>query len=483
MLQIDLRSAARIAARIAVWLAAALLLLMLAWVLSNLRDIDPVPRPNVLALPAPKLPDERNAFFALAGLRAAADKEPESAGKAAWLARLHFATHTTPAAMDAAAPTLVLAERQALGTLLPGPHGPPWVCSGNGGDCTQLWIDKADALDTQSKALSIAGQRCERLLDNAFAFEERLPTNFSAAAPIAPHLSNASLCSQWLRIAAVLAWVNKRPTDAAASLERADRLSRALLAGSHSLIAQVVALRIARDTLATISTLAARDPAMATALAPLLAPWPDQSLAVKRWIAVESAFQQDMVGQASAECAAPLDLPNDSDATLPRLGQSATAWLCRHRIGWHPERMRAALDNRWLLLHERMAAGLPTTLALEAADAKTAEAHSVLGLLTWRNTFGNAVLAIGDGAFRSYLARHADLELHREAALLALQAAPITPPERAAWTLRQSLSPLAQGRLNWDAAGRTLSARTWQQEYAGGAGFNAERDAIRITLP
>ena len=34
----------------------------------------------------------------------------------------------------------------------------------------------------------------------------------------------------------------------------------------------------------------------------------------------------------------------------------------------------------------------------------------------------------------------------------------------------------------WDAEGRTLSARTLQQEYAGGAGFNAERDAIRITF-
>lgn len=483
MLRVNVRSAARVAGFALFWLAAGLLLIVLAWVLSNLRDIDPAPRPDVLALPKPQLPDEGNAFFALVGLRAAADREPAAAGRAAWLARLKFTMRPTQAETDAVARTFQLAEQQALGPLQPAPSGPPWVCSTSYGDCTHAWIDKAEALDAQRKPLAIAGQRCEQMLDEGFEFEERLPADFSPAAPIAPHLANASFCSRWLRSAAVLSWLQKHPIEAVASLARADRLSRALLAGSHTLIAQMIALRVARDTLATISTLAARDAAMATALAPLLAPWPDQSQAVLRWIATESAFQQGMVGQASAECAAPLDLPNDSDAMLPRLAQATTAWLCRHRIGWHPERMRVTLDERWLLLHDRMAAGLPTTLALEATDATTAEAQSVLSLLTWRNTFGNAVLAIGGGAYRSNLARHADLDLHREAAVLAIAAAPITPPERATWTSRQVQSPLAQGRLSWNAEGHTLSARTWQQEYAGVVGFNAERDAIRITFP
>lgn len=483
MPRINPRSAARIAGLALFWLAAALLLIVVAWVLSNLRDIDPVPRPAVLALPKPQLPDEGNAFFALVGLRAAADKEPAAAGRAAWLAHLKFTMPPTQAHADAVARSFQLAEQQALGPLLLAPSGPPWVCSSSYGDCTNAWIDGAEALDAQRKSLAIAGQRCEQMLDEGFEFEERLPADFSPAAAIAPHLANASFCSRWLRSAAVLSWLDKRPIEALASLARADRFSRALLAGSHTLIAQMIALRVARDTLATISTLAGRDKSMATALAPLLAPWPDQSQAVLRWIATESTCQQDMVGQASAECVASPELPNDSGAVLPRLAQSATAWLCGHRVGWHPERMRATLDERWLLLHERMAAGLAASLALEAADAKAAEARSVLGLLTWRNTFGSAVLAIGDGAYRGYLARHADLELHREAVVLAIEAAPIAPPERATWTSRHAQSPLAQDRLSWDAEGLTLSARTWQQEYAGGAGFNAERDAIRITFP
>ena len=72
------------------WLAGALFLLVAAWVLSNLNDIDPVPRPAVLALPAPRLAEANNAFFALVGLRAQADRDAAVVGRALW--RLREAT-------------------------------------------------------------------------------------------------------------------------------------------------------------------------------------------------------------------------------------------------------------------------------------------------------------------------------------------------------------------------------------------------------
>ena len=90
------RRALRLAALTSGGLIGASLVLLLAWVLSNLRDIDPQPRHAALALPAPQMPDEGNSFFAWVGLQAAADRDPAAAGRASWQAQLDFARRPRP---------------------------------------------------------------------------------------------------------------------------------------------------------------------------------------------------------------------------------------------------------------------------------------------------------------------------------------------------------------------------------------------------
>lgn len=484
MLRTDARRALRFVARGLAWLTGGVLLLALAWVLSNLRDIEPAPRPAALALPAPQLRDEANAFFALVGLNAGADRDPAVAGRALWRSRLAFAALPHDQRyVKAAGEAMVRSEREALGSGLPSLAGAPLMCDANHSNCAAQWIAQADALAAQRQTHATLGARCEQLLDKSFAFEEKLPPLQSAADPLAPHISGAASCSKWLLGGAVMAWTQQRPGLAVVLLTQADRLNRALLAGSHSLVAQMIALRLARQTLNAVVTLAVRDPALAGALAPLLAPGPDQVQAVRRWIAVEAAFQQGMLREVSRTCLAIDDVVDrDSLSWGERLGGSLNRLVCRHRIGWHPERTQVAFDARWLGLMAALDDGLPAAIGHQAVAAKDAAAST---WLTWRNPVGNILMVVGEPAYVGYLTRHADLELHRETAALALaaQASGTAPAERSAWLVRQPHSALARGRIEWDAGGLALTARTWQQEYAGAAGFNPERDAIRVALP
>ena len=106
-------------------------------------------------------------------------------------------------------------------------------------------------------------------------------------------------------------------------------------------------------------------------------------------------------------------------------------------------------------------------------------------MLRWRNTFGEAWIEAGLGGASTYLARHADHELHREATalVLALQRQRIPAAQRAEATRRSTVaSDLLKERLSWDATGRTLNVRTWRAEMPG-AGFSERRDAITFTWP
>ena len=483
MPRIDARRVLRFVARGLAWLTGGVLLVALAWVLSNLRDIEPAARPALLALPAPQLRDEANAFFALVGLNAGADRDPAVAGRALWRSQLAFAALAQEQRyLKAAGEAMVRSEQDAQGSRLPGLSGVPLLCDTDRSGCAEQWIAQADALAVQRQTHATLGARCEQLLDKSFALEERLPPFQSAADPLAAHSSGAASCSKWLLSGAVLAWTQQRPGQAVALLTQADRLNRALLAGSHSLIAQLVAQRLAHQTLNAVVTLAVRDPALASALAPVLAPGPDQAQAVRRWIAVEAAFQRGAIDDVSRSCLTLMDVVGrDQVSFWDGLVGSLDRLACRHRIGWHPERTLAVLDARWLDLVAALDSGLPAAIGHQAAAAQAAAAGP---RLTWRNPVGNLMLAVSESTYVRYLTRHADLELHREAAALALaaQTAGIAPAERGAWLVRQPQSALARGRIEWDASGLALTTRPWQQEYAGAA-FNPGRDAIRIAWP
>ena len=86
--------------------------------------------------------------------------------------------------------------------------------------------------------------------------------------------------------------------------------------------------------------------------------------------------------------------------------------------------------------------------------------------------------------YTPYLARWADLELHRAAvaAVLAMQRERIAPAQRAAWLRAKPVTEGWRDRATLSADGAQLTLRTWQSEVSSG-GFNAARDGIAISWP
>ena len=190
--------------------------------------------------------------------------------------------------------------------------------------------------------------------------------------------------------------------------------------------------------------------------------------------------------ELAAECRIGGDLlaGQEGEDAGTSLGAQVGTWLCRHRIGWHPQRQRQAIDQQWLELLAKTDGGLPEALNLLKRDRASQEEVGVLGALAWQNTLGNIVLAVANPAFDDYLARQVDLDLHREAVVLALaaQTAKVEPAQRSVWSEQQALSPMARNRLSWSDGGSSLEGRTW---YAPGVAHvaQARRFDIRITWP
>jgi hypothetical protein len=104
--------------------------------------------------------------------------------------------------------------------------------------------------------------------------------------------------------------------------------------------------------------------------------------------------------------------------------------------------------------------------------------------VTWVNPVGSVLVNVALPSFAGYLARQADLALHRETAAVAVTAASADVPsaERRAWLAQQPLSPLARERIAWSDDGLALVARTWQETSVPHV-QPPPRDAIRIPLP
>ncbi len=437
-------------------LAAALLALLLAaaWVLTNLSDAAPTPRPAELALPQPRLAPERNAAFVLLGLHAAADRDAGRAGREVWALRQKAGNGPEPAALAA--------QQAALtGTPLAQPQGAPWDCNALAEDCVAVYRDRADALAVQRQVVAAQGARCDALVDSAqpdkaLSLEELLPAAWTPTAELASHLDAANVCAQWFNTGAVLAHRQGRRDEALRLLARSSQWHRTLIAGSHTLLAQMSAHDMARRYLRVVSGLAAQEPALAAQLLPLAASFGAPEQLARRWVVTEAAFSHGAFR-----------------ATAP----AAEGWSLQ-RLLWQRERTLQLMDQQWLGLLKRVDAGLPGALA------STGPEDDPSWLRGWRNPAGRAQVDLARPAYNGYLARHLDLELHREAAALALnvQRLAIAPAARADWARQQALSPALQQRLSWSADGRTLSVRKWSADSEP-AGQPAEpRHRIDITL-
>jgi len=462
------------------------LLVMLAWVLSNLGDIAPVPQPAALALPAPELRDEGNGFFALVGLNAQAGRDPASAGRAVWLANRDWA-----AAMPSnrvGLPTELAqrddADKQAMGERLQGFVAAPAVCNAEDIDCAEQWLRASSELAAQRDRNALQGARCEALLGNGFAFEEPRQAPHGLAQELAEHASGASFCSAWLRSGAVLAWQQSRRAQALVLLQQSARLDTALLEGGITHINQMVALRLTRNTQEGALALGLRDPDFARELLPLFSPVPDLIGPVRRWMVHESNFGRMALAGLDA-C-----LSSGNSALYPQPGwvssvvEDAFSALACRQIGWHPQRTQAAADARWLDMLQGLDHGLSGALQHLDAMRQAQDQRSLWARLAWRNSIGVALLAAnGQASWAGSLARRADVELHRQATLLALKAAAERVPaaERAAWSQRQDLSADLRERLLWDANGQAFSVRPWQGTL--GTAPVDPRVALRIVWP
>lgn len=459
-----------------------LLAVATAWLLSNRSDIAPRPRPAVLQLAVPTLPDERNAFFGLVGLSAEAGRDPAAVGRAMWQLNMVRAAMPLPERLSATGMAeLNRQDEAATGKRLPQVSGEPLFCKDGASGCVAEWLADPVSLANQRQQMAVTGARCDALWALGMGFEERLPSPAHHAAHIASHISAATQCSRWWRSGAVLAWQQGQPQQALALLQLATRVDAALLAGSQSLISSLVAARITRDTQVTAVGLAMRDPSLAAQLAPLLLTVSEagQVAAAKRWIASESAFQQVAMTELT-ECIDPALAPRQPPAAwAERQLQRLEGWQCRNRVGFMPERSKVLADDHWSGITIALEGGLPAAIThIDRQGALAAQRG-----WQWRNTIGHILQDVAMPAHKDYLRRAADLPLHSEAAALALAAAAERVPaaERAAWSQRQPMSATLRERLRWDESGQGFTVRTWLEE--GQTQPIEPRQAIRFTWP
>jgi hypothetical protein len=460
------------------WLMAASLILpvlaAVAWFFSNLRDVPAQPRPSELLLTPSTLPASRNNFFAMAGVLMPPGADAAAAAQQEWtqgqeLAKLPLAQRTAQ-----------MTARHAAASDTPRPSQPttaPWSCADDARDCTDTWVSQASALAAQ-RAAQTWGARCDALLEDprTAAFEELLPQPLSAASPVAPHLSGAVACASWFHTGAAVAFAAEDRAQLLITLAQARAHTLALLNGSRSLLAQNVAARIARRFLNTVAYMGARDASLAPDLLPLLQGWPKPAELVRRWIVVEAEFGRNALAEMLSGCAAaPADSAPEATSADALVGgaEAISSWLCRHRIGTHPQRTAQSFDALWSQRLARVQGDWPA--ALQQVDDIP---KPLLGF-DWVNTFGAFIMEVTRGGYQQYLARHGDLELAHSAVylLLAAQQQGVRPTDRATWLARQTLPAHHTARLAWSNDGQTLTGKLFSTRLEV-----TQRDSIAFKL-
>jgi hypothetical protein len=333
------------------------------------------------------------------------------------------------------------------------------------------------AMAAARAAYAAHGARCDAMAGEHFEYEEKLP-KFIGAATVLPAFKGLATCANWWLSGGVLAWAQGDKAAAIASFMQTDRYQRALLAGSHSLIGLMVSHSVTRRSLQVFTGVALQDPTMRASLLALLVPLPDAAAAAKRWMVYELAFQRNAIAEISRLAALPLE----------ETGNVLAPWaqrLIRRGISFHPNRTAQHADARWARWISQLDSGLVAALRAQQLERADIEAQGWTAGLTWRNTAGTIVMAVAEPLSAKYLARQADLDLHRELAQLAIaaQAEGVAPAQRAEWSKKQTLSDHTRARMAWSADGQVLSAKTWEAEVDASAAQNPERQAIRIEWP
>ncbi len=376
-------------------------LLFLLWFLVNLRDVPAQPWPEALALPRNTLAPEHNLLVALEAAPAP-DKD--------------FGLSLNPCASP---------------------------------DCLADWRAGLDK-QAEPRARSAAfGAACETLTAQAdLRFQDAMPETMRVGW-LFPALTHVSRCHQWLLGRALTAAMGGEAAEPMRWLAQADRLDRAVLEGSRSLIAQMIGASMWGRKLSLLQGVALLQPSLSADL-PALAQLDARHMLVRQheWIRVEASVNRSAIDELTqAGC----------DARLLS-GEVQRAWACFTAQGMQPEYSKQLFARRWqdaqvvLAQADTLPAALP---ALRQALMQVPEGW-------WprlRHTVPLILDEVAGPVYPGYFERFGDLQLAAEATRLWLLDARAPLPERASAALRERLKPDPQGgwRLTpWtsDSSGR-----------------------------
>lgn len=406
------------------------LLLALAWLAFNGRWADAAPRPvpPELQPQAVTLAPQDNAFFDIQGLRAPEGEAPNAWGQRAWLGEVDDAR------------------------LVPVPTGDDWNCKA---DCLARWRASAAALGVQMREARTFGERCHALAARASLQEPphaRRPHRVGGTMREIvrmPNFSAINTCLRWVSIEAVLAPDAAR---AQAAWARADALLRLVSSGTQSLLGQAVSWSWVLRHQQLLAAWSAQQPAGTELTAAWLAPMPQRLLQPRLWMAAEAAYQREVLA----------DLRDNGGAQLFDIEPNALqAWAGRHSLGFLPNLTQQAMEDEWMADVRRFGHLQGSALA-SAARSRPAPDASWWRSVSWRNSVGHILIAVGRPHYEGYALRQADLVLSQTALGLSQQLNALPPAERAAWWARQPLDAAVRERLSLEAD--ALLVRTWRGE-------------------
>lgn len=418
----------RVVCRLLLWGALAIVGIAVAWALSNspLADAAPLPRPAALLETPMSVPAARNAWHALVAL----------------------------------AP-------------MRGASSKDWVCAPDV-DCGAEWLAKSAALRTLLPGHRAFGERCEAIVaDAGFAFEEplqQLPADNPASAAVPPVASTLASCMHWFRVQANLAHADSDERRLLEALTRGDLLTRAIAGRGRSLIVQSIGWASLHRNWQLIGAMAASRPHLAQQLLPLARPLEGADRSMQRWVAVESAFGHAVLLDIPKACKR--EPAGNPDASLD--DRLMNALWCRLGIGMLPNLTVQNSDRFWERFLAAATDGLPAALNGTKLDPEPAAGWR------WRNTVGQILLDVAQPNFASYVARQADVDLHRLVVELALhmRVERMSAAQRAAWLDAQNIDPATRQRINLTAD--ALDAKPWLADQRTGP--LERRDRIHVSL-
>jgi hypothetical protein len=440
------------------WGAVGFGLLLLLWGLVNSFDDPEYKLPDALQLKTPSLPASENTFFALYGLDQPTLKDALAHGENAWklLAEAERARAASSAGVSEAAikppPTLHL------------PNAQTFTC-GDSTHCYQIWNDSKQTLQASLATYRSFVDLCYSIAK--LAKHEELITPVRDVGVVGIHNKSYPRCSQALLAATYMESLTGDKAAASAKLIATHDWAVNVLKGSHTLIYSMTAVRQLRNVYVLMGELAAEHKELAPAFANAISEAFKSGQLAQQFIPYETAYLNRIIS----------DIP---ETFCGKQSSSREERLCFPTLGFLKNATIKEMTEAKYELFKRtveLNANELNKLSSERLDA------SWLSMINFRNPIGHYINTRSSYTdYYVYAARIADVELHRQVLLAALQAiaSSVTAEQIAPRLKAHAWDNLAQGRVSVDGAVHRITAKPWQAE------FNAsvpERDSIWIALP